>query len=323
MKPIRLSLSGLQSYRELQTVDFDALCEAGVFGIFGPTGSGKSSILDAVTLALYGKVERAANGTQGIMNQSEKMLSVAFTFELSGPGEANRFRVERQFKRGGDVSVSSGVCRFIEMTPQGEAVLADKLADVNRCVEERIGLTMQDFTRAVVLPQGKFAEFLSLTGKERRQMLQRLFSLERFGDGLTSRLSHRVKASEGALAETAAEQQGLGDASQASLEAAASAQLEAAALAAKAREALAAAEAEYGELRQVRELLRERDAKAALLDAREADSPRIDAQERELRRLDAAERLQPALEAFDAAEREVAAASARSEEAGRFYAERQ
>ena len=49
MKPILLRLSGLQSYREAQEVDFERLCEAGVFGIFGPTGSGKSSILDAVT----------------------------------------------------------------------------------------------------------------------------------------------------------------------------------------------------------------------------------------------------------------------------------
>src|SRR5690606_38070720 len=120
MKPIHLSLSGLQSYREMQEVDFERLCEAGVFGIFGPTGSGKSSILDAVTLALYGKVERASGGTQGILNQAEKSLSVAFTFELSGAGETVRYRVERQFKRGGDVSVATSACRFIEAAPHGE-----------------------------------------------------------------------------------------------------------------------------------------------------------------------------------------------------------
>src|SRR5690606_29972149 len=125
----------------------------------------------------------------------------------------------------------------IETTPAGDIVLADKLGEVNRCVEERIGLTMQDFTRAVVLPQGKFAEFLSLTGKDRRQMLQRLFSLERYGDGLASRLSQRARATEAALAQAVAEQTGLGDASEAALEAAAAAQREAAAAAAAAREA--------------------------------------------------------------------------------------
>lgn len=77
MKPIELRLAGLQSYRDEQRIDFEKLCETGLFGIFGPTGSGKSSILDAVTLALYGKVERAAGGTQGILNQMENTLSVS------------------------------------------------------------------------------------------------------------------------------------------------------------------------------------------------------------------------------------------------------
>ncbi len=80
MKPISLHIAGLQSYRELQKIDFASLCDAGVFGIFGPTGSGKSSILDAMTLALYGKVERASAGTQGIMNAAENALTVSFVF---------------------------------------------------------------------------------------------------------------------------------------------------------------------------------------------------------------------------------------------------
>ncbi|WP_236570558.1 AAA family ATPase, partial [Paenibacillus sp. An7] len=82
MRPVKLKLSGLQSYREVQEIDFRTLTETGLFGIFGPTGSGKSTILDAITLAMYGKVERAVNGTQGIMNQAEDTLFVSFTFEL-------------------------------------------------------------------------------------------------------------------------------------------------------------------------------------------------------------------------------------------------
>src|SRR4051812_34707029 len=104
MKPIHLSWSGLQSYREKQEIDFTVLCDSGVFGIFGPTGSGKSTILDAITLALYGKVERASNGTQGILNLAEQVLNVGFTFELSHAEGKRKYRVERQFKRGADVS---------------------------------------------------------------------------------------------------------------------------------------------------------------------------------------------------------------------------
>lgn len=322
MKPILLKLSGLQSYREAQEVDFERLTEAGVFGIFGPTGSGKSSILDAVTLALYGKVERAANGTQGIMNQAEKALFVAFTFELAGAGEKKRYRVERQFKRSGDVTVSNTVSRFVELTEAGDIVIADKLADVTRCVEAHIGLNMQDFTRAVVLPQGKFAEFLSLTGKDRRSMLQRLFRLERFGDGLALKLNQRMKAAEAALNEAAAEQHGLGDASAEAVAAAEARYREAAASAAAARAALADAERLHAEQLHVRErltALRSKEARQAEL---LAEAPRIAALERELARLAAAERLVPALGAAGTAAAALRAAAARREAAGLAHAAR-
>ncbi|REE93059.1 exonuclease SbcC [Paenibacillus taihuensis] len=322
MKPILLKLSGLQSYRESQEVDFERLTEAGVFGIFGPTGSGKSSILDAVTLALYGKVERAANGTQGIMNQAEKTLAVAFTFELAGAGEKKRYRVERQFKRSGDVTVSNTVSRFVEMTDAGDIVIADKLADVTRCVEAHIGLGMQDFTRAVVLPQGKFAEFLSLTGKDRRSMLQRLFRLERFGDGLALKLNQRMKAAEAALNEAAAEQHGLGDASAEAVAAAEARYREAAAAAAAARAALADAERLHAEQLHVRErltALRSKEARQAEL---LAEAPRIAALERELARLAAAERIAPALAAAGNAAAALRAAAARREAAGLAHAAR-
>ncbi|GIP35841.1 AAA family ATPase [Paenibacillus sp. J2TS4] len=214
MRPVYLALSGLQSYREKQEIDFTRLCDAGVFGIFGPTGSGKSSILDAITLALYGKVERASNGTQGILNHAEKVLSVTFAFELSYAGGVKKFRVERQFKRGNELSVNNTISRLIDETDGGSLVLADKVSEVNQQVQLILGLSMQDFTRAVVLPQGKFAEFLSLKGSERRQMLQRLFHLEQYGDLLNARVSRRLKDTESVIRELAAEQQGLGDASE-------------------------------------------------------------------------------------------------------------
>ncbi|WP_036723906.1 AAA family ATPase, partial [Paenibacillus forsythiae] len=241
MKPILLKVSGLQSYRESQEIDFVSLCETGLFGIFGPTGSGKSSLLDAITLAMYGKVERAVNGTQGIMNHSEDTLAVAFTFELASSHGASRYRVERRFKRTGEQSVSNTVSRFIELGPDGEKVIADKLAEVTRCVEGKIGLKMDDFTRAVVLPQGKFAEFLSLRGVDRRQMLQRLFHLEQYGDQLALKLSRRVKENEAALRALEAEQQGLGSAGAEDVRAAEERLAEAVRRAAKCRERLDAA----------------------------------------------------------------------------------
>lgn len=164
MKPILLTIKGLHSFREEQTIDFDGLSGAGVFGIFGPTGSGKSSILDAMTLALYGKVERAANNTHGILNHAEDQLAVSFTFALQS-GHRVSYKVERVFKRTDETKVKTALCRLIEIKEE-QTVLADKANEVNKKVEELLGLTIDDFTRAVVLPQGKFAEFLSLKARK-------------------------------------------------------------------------------------------------------------------------------------------------------------
>ncbi|WP_410767979.1 AAA family ATPase [Fontibacillus sp. BL9] len=315
MKPISLKLSGLQSYRETQEIDFTSLCDTGLFGIFGPTGSGKSTLLDAITLAMYGKVGRATGGTQGIMNHSEDSLFVAFTFELVSAQGPERYRVERRFKRQGEQSVSNTISRFIEISPEGEKVLADKLAEVTRQVEEKIGLKMDDFTRAVVLPQGKFAEFLSLKGVDRRQMLQRLFHLEKYGDLLGQKLARKVKGTEQAIKELAAEQQGLGSASEEALREAEAALKAASELAEARRRELGAAQQRAESLAKVRELSEERTRRAALLDALRGQDAAIRELEARLAKAAAAAGIRPMLTAWKAArqlaaERETAASRA-------------
>ncbi|MEK4514522.1 AAA family ATPase [Paenibacillus sp. FSL H8-0122] len=312
MKPILLKLSGLQSYRAQQEIDFASLTETGLFGIFGPTGSGKSSLLDAITLAMYGKVERAVNGTQGIMNHSEDQLSVAFTFELNSSSGARRYRVERKFKRTGEQSVSNTISRFIEVKADGDLVMADKLAEVTRCVEEHIGLKMDDFTRAVVLPQGKFAEFLSLRGVDRRQMLQRLFHLEQYGDGLALKLSRRVKENEAALRALEAEQQGLGSAGKADVEAAAVRVQEAIRHAADCRGRLTEAAERAERFARIRELQEERARRESQRQALLAQEEQILLLEQKLGKADEAERRLPALKAWRSAEEAWKARAARA-----------
>ncbi|MEK5491576.1 SMC family ATPase [Paenibacillus sp. FSL R7-0297] len=313
MKPILLKLSGLQSYREQQEIDFTSLTETGLFGIFGPTGSGKSSLLDAITLAMYGKVERAVNGTQGIMNHSEDQLSVAFTFELTSSSGVRRYRVERKFKRTGEQSVSNTISRFIEVKDDGYVVMADKLADVTRCVEEHIGLKMDDFTRAVVLPQGKFAEFLSLRGVDRRQMLQRLFHLEQYGDGLALKLSRRVKENEAALRALEAEQQGLGSAGQADVEAAAVRVQEAVRHAEECRKRLTEAAARAERFARIRELQEEQARRGQQRQALQAQEEQILLLEQKLGKADDAEKRLPALKAWRSAEEAWKSRHARAE----------
>lgn len=220
MKPVRLEFSGLHSYRERQIVDFEALGSTGLFGIFGPTGAGKSSILDAITLALYGTVERASRGTRGVINQMEKQLYVRFEFMLGD----SRYVVERRYRKDKsdpDKSVVQDARLWqADSTGQAERVIASRTTDTTNAVEALLGLKQDEFCRAVVLPQGKFDQFLKLTGGDRARMLEHIFCLEQFGDDLAAKAKQVVsdceakgKAIEAAMTE-------LGDCSSQALSAA-------------------------------------------------------------------------------------------------------
>jgi len=189
MRPIRLKIKGINSFQEEQLIDFETLTQAGIFGIFGPTGSGKSTILDGITLALYGKLSR--NSTNYI-NVNDEKATVVYEFIIAG-AEEKTYQVSREFKRNKNEGINQGKCQLLELRPEGALVLADKTTEVTNACEEIIGLGLTDFTRTVVLPQGKFSDFLKLEGKPRRDMLERLFNLSKYGDDLSNRLkSERI-----------------------------------------------------------------------------------------------------------------------------------
>lgn len=188
MRPIKLEIKGLNSFIEKQTIDFDKLTKRGLFGIFGPTGSGKSTILDGITLALYGEVSRKSSN---YINTNCDSTSVEFTFQISG-ADTRRYVVSREFKRKKDGAINSGKCKLIDITDGNYEILADKKKLIDEKVKSIIGLGIEDFTRTVVLPQGKFSEFLKLEGKSRRDMLERLFNLQQYGDNLSFKLSREI-----------------------------------------------------------------------------------------------------------------------------------
>lgn len=193
MRPIRLKIKGINSFQQEQIIDFETLTQAGMFGIFGPTGSGKSTILDGITLALYGKLSR---NSSNYINVNEEKGSVVYEFIIAGAKEKT-YQVSREFKRNKNDGINQGKCQLLELRPEGDRVLADKTTEVTNACEEIIGLGLTDFTRTVVLPQGKFSDFLKLEGKPRRDMLERLFNLSKYGDDLTNRLkSEKLKETE-------------------------------------------------------------------------------------------------------------------------------
>ncbi len=194
MKPIKLTISGLNSFEDTQTIDFEQLSTDGIFGIFGPTGSGKSSIIDAITMSLYGAISRndGAMNLQCINSSMDKM-NLSFTFAV---GNANsHFEIRREYRKQGE-----RMTNHKSLLICGEDVIADKFKECNAEIARIIGLSFDDFTRAVVLPQGKFSEFLFLDNKERRKMLENIFHLEAYGTKLRERLSRLVAETKRAIA---------------------------------------------------------------------------------------------------------------------------
>lgn len=176
MIPIKLELQGLYSYKEKQTVDFAQLTAAGLFGIFGAVGSGKSSILEAIMLALYGNTERlAARGEKtSMVNLQSDMLSISFEFKA---GKKNReiykatYISKRNKKNFDDVKPAEHL--FYHKTEEGWMPIEQR-------AEELIGMKMEHFRQTVIIPQGKFREFIEQKPMARAEMMKELFGLERF-----------------------------------------------------------------------------------------------------------------------------------------------
>lgn len=187
MKPLKLKIEGLNSYIEPQIIDFEKLTERGLFGIFGPTGSGKSTILDAITIAMYGKIAR---NTSGFINSQRDNAKISYEFEIGRGIDRKKYIIDRNIKRnektGGFKNTST---RLRELKADNTfEVITDKPSELNKKITEIVGLTSEDFTRSVVLPQGKFNDFLKLTGIERRNMLERIFNLEKYGKKLVQKI---------------------------------------------------------------------------------------------------------------------------------------
>lgn len=179
MIPKRLKIKGLYSYQTEQEIDFDPLTDASLFGIFGSVGSGKSSILEAITFALYGDTERLNKSgddrTYNMMNlRSDDLL---IDFECIAGKNADRYRFTVRGKRNSknfkDVKTFE---RKGYIWQEGDWM---PLAE-NESTESIIGLSYDNFRRTIIIPQGRFQEFIELKDAERTRMMKELFQLEKY-----------------------------------------------------------------------------------------------------------------------------------------------
>ncbi len=194
MKPLLLEIDGLGSFDSLQTIDFESLTSSGLFGIFGKTGAGKSTILDSLTLALYNNVDRYIGDQKSEMvNINRKDCYVGLTFSVKNKGEDLIYKVERSFRI--DPHGKLMIKKHILSVKSGDIYepIADGATIVNNKLLEIICLTYEDFTKAVILPQGKFNQFINLGSNEKREMLERIFGLEQYGQKLTIRYNEKRK----------------------------------------------------------------------------------------------------------------------------------
>ncbi|RKZ01234.1 MAG: hypothetical protein DRQ10_02515 [Candidatus Hydrothermota bacterium] len=187
MRPLKLRLKGLNSYRHEALIDFERITRHGIFGIFGHTGAGKSTLLDAITFALYGRTDRLGAQIDEAINRYVGHVFVDFEFEASG----GRFRVKREKSLRKRKQSESRLYSFRD----GNWVpIAEKSTEFENHRNAILGnMKFEDFTRVVILPQGKFAEFLDTKPAKRAEMLARIFNLEIYGDVYLARVKERLE----------------------------------------------------------------------------------------------------------------------------------
>ncbi|MCO6464692.1 MAG: SMC family ATPase [Saprospiraceae bacterium] len=193
MLPIQLTIEGLYSYKEKQTIDFTRLTDAGLFGIFGATGSGKSSILEAISFVLFGKTERInRNHGYNMMNLTSNRLYIEFDFYNF---ENKCFKATREYKR----NLKTFESIYSPTTGIYEQV-GESWKPTDQSIESILGLSYDNFKRTIIIPQGQFKEFIELGARDRTQMLKEIFQLERFDlADKTALLSHKNKEAQDKL----------------------------------------------------------------------------------------------------------------------------
>ncbi len=195
MRPVELTMTAFGPFAGTVGIRFPEL--GPLFLIHGPTGSGKTSILDALTFALYGESsgsEREGEQLRSHHAPAHLLTRVELVFDLGG----RRFRLERSpaqarpKKRGSGTTEEPHTAVLWELTDGGEAPLATGPRNTGERIEELVGFTAEQFRHAILLPQGRFRELLTAPTAQREAILRQLFPVERH-ERLQEALAVRAK----------------------------------------------------------------------------------------------------------------------------------
>lgn len=178
MKLVSLTLQAFGPYKEKQTISFDQLNAKQLFLISGPTGSGKTSIFDAITYALYGRSSSEGREVDGLVSQFRRIEDVCFvelTFRLKG----ETYTIYRQPKQSLPRQRGEGI---VEKSAEAKLITKDKvftsISEINQKIEELIGLDVNQFRQTVMLPQGEFRKLLEAKSSEKEAIFRNIFKTD-------------------------------------------------------------------------------------------------------------------------------------------------
>ena len=198
MRPLELVMNAFGPYAGEETIDFTRLGENRFFLITGPTGSGKTTILDAITFALYGTASGDLRDNRSLRSDyatPDRKTEVRFTFR----NQDRTYEVTRtpeqvlNKQRGEGTRTVPAGASLVEILPEGERkVLGTSNSTVTRAVEQLLGFQARQFRQLMVLPQGEFRRFLVADSKERKAILETLFKTGQYS-ALEDALDARAK----------------------------------------------------------------------------------------------------------------------------------
>lgn len=189
MKPIRLTLNGIKSFAATQTIEFAPLLSDGLFAVTGSTGSGKSTILDALIAALYGESNKKNVDNSDLVNTKRTDAEVSFEFAVIKEGRELEYRVVRMYKLD-----KARKCKSDALLYENGACVAERAENVTKRIEQILGLKKNEFCQCVVLEQGEYARFLNAEPRNRKEIVGNIFSLTKYGEQLSKKVKNRLDA---------------------------------------------------------------------------------------------------------------------------------
>ncbi|MCP1163585.1 SMC family ATPase [Bacillus sp. 1813sda1] len=184
MRPIQLIMTAFGPYKQKEVIDFDDLGDHRIFAISGNTGAGKTTIFDAICYVLYGEASGEERSDTSMLRSQfaddNTYTSVELTFQL----KEKRYEIKRQLghKKQGNKTITGHAVELYEVIDDEQVPAVDRfhVTDVNKKVEDLIGLSKHQFSQIVMLPQGEFRKLLTSETENKEEILRRIFKTDRY-----------------------------------------------------------------------------------------------------------------------------------------------